>query len=138
MAKAHRMRGIAAMAAGIAFLFVFSAFLTGCSRSTGACNEDKTIDALTEAVYASLKDQLSFIAGVTPGSEMSEDEWKLIRVSTQVKVDNIRQTGQQGGRFECAADVVVLTSGGKDEMAVTYASGLTASGDVKVMIKSDE
>jgi len=138
MAKVYRMRGIAVVAAGIAFRLIFIVFLASCSRATGACNEDKTIDAATEAVYASLKDQLAFIAGVTPGSEMSEDEWKAIRLGTQVKVDNIRQTGRQGGRFECAANVVVTTSGGKEEMHITYTSGLTASGDVRVIITNDE
>jgi hypothetical protein len=115
----------------VAMVFLASA----CSRTTPACDGEKTIEAVIEASMEIMKKDLTGMTGVQAGMELSEDEWKLMRVSMVVKVDNIRQTGKNGESYRCAAYLVIQQSGGRDSIPITYTSVLSAAGALEVEVQ---
>jgi hypothetical protein len=109
--------------------------LLSCSKATGACDEKQTIEAVADKVLDTMKEDLSFIASMVPGSELSKGEWNAIRAGMEVTVDNISQMGMKDNRFECSADVVIHKGPSKESIAVTYTSELLDSGEVNVMLE---
>jgi hypothetical protein len=96
--------------------------MSGCSKSVPNCDDGKTIKAVINAVSQDLKKQLSGVAGVQPGMELSDDEWKLLRSGMIIDLENIREQNfdKNTGQRTCAANLMIVQSGKKELTPITY------------------
>jgi hypothetical protein len=115
-------------------LFSLIAFLSGCSKSTPACDDKNTVEAVMNEATDILMEDINSVASIG-GGELSEGEKRMFKAGMQVDVENIRQKGidEKTGTYNCAADLVVRRASGVESMPVTYTSSLI-KGNVQVKL----
>lgn len=114
-----RCAGVVSLAG---MVMLFSLLAGGCSKSVPKCDDRKAVEAVINSVSQDLKKQLSGIAGVQPGMELSDDEWKLIRSGMIIDLENIREQNfdKDTGKRTCAANLMVVEGGKKELTPITY------------------
>ena len=116
----------------IAILFA----LSGCSKSPVSCDSGKATTAVINSVSQDLKKDLSVIAGMGgTGMELSDDEWKALRAGIVIDLENIRENSfdEAAGKRICAANLMIVQSGKKEIIPITYASEIRKdTGEQKV------
>ena len=106
--------------AGVCILIFL--LMSGCSKSVPKCDDGKTIDAVINAVSQDFRKQLSGLAGVQAGMELSDDEWKLLRSGMIIDLENIREQNfdENTGKRTCAANLMIVQGGKKELTPITY------------------
>jgi hypothetical protein len=69
--------------------------------------------------------------------ELTDDEWKLLRASMVINLENIREQSydKDAGKRICAANLMIVSSGSKDIIPVTYTAEISKdTGDLKVTL----
>jgi hypothetical protein len=125
----------------LGILSMLSVLVSGCSKSVPSCDDGKSIKAVVFSVSQDMKKQLSGIAGVQPGMELSDDEWRLIRSGMIIDLENIREQNfdKDTGKRMCAANLMIQSGGKKDLIPITYAEELDpGTGEVKVVVSGFE
>ncbi len=125
----------------LSFMIFICLFLviSGCSKSTPECDDSKTIDAVIHAVGQNMKGKLAGIAGVQPGMELSDDEWRLIRSGMVISLDNIKGFKTEEGKSECTADLIIVSSGSREVNPITYHASINKdSGSLQISISGLE
>jgi hypothetical protein len=120
-------------------LFLLPALLflviSGCSKSTPNCDDSKTVDAVIDAVGQNMKKKLAGIAGVQPGMELSDDEWKLMRAGMIISLENIKGMKTEEGKSECSADLIIVSGGSKETTPITYNASIQKdSGSLQITL----
>ncbi len=64
---------------------------------------------------------MNFLAGAG-SDELSEDEWRTLRASIMITVDNIREQNydKELGKRTCAGNLIIQDSSGKDSIPIVY------------------
>ena len=131
--------GVVAFLAAAALLVTLMA---GCSKSTPACDSGKVMDGVIYAVGQDIRKNLSGIAAMGgPGMELSDDEWRTIRSGMIITVENIKEQGfdEASGQRTCAGNVIIMRSGKKETMPVTYFAEIDkTSGELKTTISASK
>lgn len=129
--------GVVAFLAAAALLVPL---IAGCSKSTPACDSGKVMDGVIYAVGQDIRKNLSGIAAMGgPGMELSDDEWRTIRSGMIITVENIKEQGfdEPSGQRTCAGNVIIMRSGKKETMPVTYFAEIDkTSGELKTTISA--
>jgi len=120
--------------AGVFILILL--LMSGCSKSLPKCDDGKTIKAVIYAVGQDFRKQLSGIAGIQSGTELSDDEWKLLRSGMIIDLENIREQNfdKNAGKRTCAANLMIVQSGKKELTPITYIAMTQEGSDVQVTI----
>jgi hypothetical protein len=120
----HRMFGKQcagiSLSAGVCILLLL--LMSGCSKSVPKCDDGKTIKAVINAVSQDFRKQLSGIAGIQSGMELSDDEWKLLRSGMIIDLENTREQNfdKDAGQRTCAANLMIVQGGKKELTPITY------------------
>jgi hypothetical protein len=124
--------------AGVWVIFLLLA--TGCSKSVPECDDGKTIKAAIDAVSQSFKNDLAAIAGAgTPGMELTDDEWKLLRSSMVIDLENPKELSFEAEKRICAATLIIHSGGKKENIPITYIPEIKKdSGELQVTISGLE
>ena len=106
--------------AGVCILILL--LMSGCSKSVPKCDDGKTIKTVINAVSQDFRKQLSGIASVQPGMELSDDEWKLLRSGMIIDLENIREQNfdKDTGKRTCAANLMIVEGGKKELTPIIY------------------
>lgn len=130
---------------GIVLTGVFAAMLFavyGCSKSAPSCDSGKNIKAVINTVSQDFKKDLSAIVGLGgPGMELTDDEWKTIRAGMVIDLESIREHGydEAEGKRKCAANLMIVSSGQKELVPITYISEMNKdTGELKVTLSGLE
>jgi hypothetical protein len=110
---------------GIGILTVLLFAVYGCSKSIPACDNGKTIKSVINLVSQDFKKDLASIAGLGgPGMELTDDEWRTIRAGMVIDLENIREHSydEAEGKRKCAANLMIVSSGKKELIPITYVS----------------
>jgi hypothetical protein len=130
---------------GMVLIGVFAVLLLaeyGCSKSAPACDNGKTVKAVINIVGKDFKNDLASIAGLGgPGMELTDDEWRTIRAGMIIDLENIREHSydEAEGKRKCAANLMIVTSGSKELIPVTYVSEINKdTGELKITLSGLE
>jgi len=130
---------------GMVFTGVFAVLLLavyGCSKSTPACDNGKTVKGVINMVSQDFKKDLATIAGMGgPGTELTDDEWRTIRAGMIIDLENIREHSydETEGKRKCAANLMIVNSGSKELIPVTYESEINKdTGELKITLSGLE
>jgi hypothetical protein len=120
----------------IGVLIMVAILSFGCSKSPTTCDSTDTVKAVISTASDSFKEQLSAVAGVQPGMELSEDEWRLMRAGMEFSLQNISEQSFNKGTGErhCSADLIVHRTGAKETIPISYTTELQSSGELKVTV----
>jgi hypothetical protein len=126
---------------GMVLIGVFAVLLVavyGCSKSTPACDNGKTIKTVINLVSQDFKKDLAAIAGLGgPGMELTDDEWRTIRAGMIIDLENIREHSydEAAGNRKCAANLMIVSSGKKELIPITYVSEINKNtGELKITL----
>jgi len=130
---------------GIVLTGIFAVLLLavyGCSKSTPACDNGKTVKGVINIVSQDCKKDLAAITGMGgPGTELTDDEWRTIRAGMIIDLENIREHSydETEGRRKCAANLMIVSSGSKELIPVTYVSEINKdTGELKITLSGLE
>ena len=130
---------------GVVFTGVFVLLLLavyGCSKSTPACDNGKTVKGVINIVSQDFKKDLAAIVGMGgPGMELTDDEWRTIRAGMIIDLENIREHSydEAEGKRECAANLMIVSSGSKELIPVTYVTEISKdTGELKITLSGLE
>jgi len=130
---------------GMVLTVVFAILLfvvQGCSKSTPACDNGKTIKAVVNIVSQDFKNDLSEIVGLgRPGMELTDEEWKTMRAGMVIDLENIREHSfdEAEGKRKCAANLMIVSGGSKELIPVSYVSEINKdTGELKVALSGLE
>ncbi len=115
----------------VAVLFLFS-----CSKAAPKCDNGKAVDAIIHEVSQDMKKDANFLAGAGSG-ELSDDEWRTLRASIMITVDNIREQNyaEESDKRTCAGNLIIQDSSGKESIPVVFIPAADkVSGEVRVTL----
>ena len=72
-----------------------------------------------------------------PGMGLSDDEWRTLRAGMVIDLENIREHSldEAAGKRNCAANVMIMQSGKKELIPVTYVTEMNKdTGDLKIIL----
>ena len=114
----------------LVMVMMFSVVLAGCSKGPPACDSKKVKEAVIERYVEDLRSQISAVASIGgAGSELSDDEWRMMRAGMNFELKNIKQFSfdEATGTLECEADLLMFSSGKKDNIPIEYTAEIVAS-----------
>ncbi len=130
---------------GRVFTGIFAVLLLavyGCSKSTPACDNGKTVKAVINIVGQDFKKDLSSIVGMGgPNMELTDDERRTIRAGMIIDLENIREHSydEAEGKRKCAANLMIVSSGSKELIPVNYESEIDKdTGELKITLSGLE
>jgi hypothetical protein len=130
---------------GIVLTGIFAVLLLtvyGCSKSTPACDNGKTVKGVINIVSQDFKTDLASIAGLGgPGMELTDDEWRTIRAGMVIDLENIREHSydEAEGKRKCAANLMIVSSGKKELIPITYVSEINKdTGELNITLSGLE
>lgn len=121
---------------GVFAILLFA--LQGCSKSTPACDNGKTIKVVVNIVSQDFKNDLAAIVGAGgPGMELTDDEWRTMRAGMIIDLENIREHSfdEAEGKRKCAANLMIVSGGSKELIPITYDSEINKdTGELKITL----
>jgi len=114
----------------LCIVMMFSVVLAGCSKGPPTCDSKKVKEAVIEQHLENLKSDLNAVASIGgAGSELSDDEWRMMRAGMNFELRNIKQFSfdEAAGVLECEADLIVFSSGMKNNIPIEYTAEIVAS-----------
>ena len=114
----------------LGIVMIFSVVLAGCSKGPPTCDNKKVQKAVIDQHIEDLRSEVSAVASIGgAGSELSDDEWRMMRAGMNFELKNIKQFSfdEATGTLECEADLLMFSSGKKDNIPIEYTAEIVAS-----------
>ena len=122
----------------LCIVMMVTVVLAGCSKGPPTCDSKNVKKAVIEQYAEDLRSQVDSIASIGgAGSELSDDEWRMMRAGMNFELRNIKQFtfDEAANTLECEADLIKFQAGKQDNIPIEYTAEIVAStGQVHVTI----